>query len=86
MAKVALSADNGGNLIAKRDELLKKLRHDRIPGVRGAGITHIGGSEHLLLLVAPGYAKRMPRFFEGIPVTTKETSVAKAQSEQEYCV
>ena len=66
------------DLLAKRDGLLQVLRREGVRGVCSAGLTRSGGAEHLLLLVAPGYAARMPTSFNGTPVTVRETSVAKA--------
>ena len=69
----------GGNdhLIAKRDNLLSWLRRTGVQGVRGAGLTRAGGAEHLLLLAAHGCGSMMPREFEGVPITVRETGLAR---------
>ena len=74
----ATASGGNGNLIAKRDSLLSLLRRTGVQGVRGAGLTRAGGAEHLLLLVAPGFGPMMPRDFEGVPVTVRETGLARA--------
>lgn len=63
-------------MLAKRDGLSQYLRQIGVRGVRGVGLTRAGGSEHLLLLVAPGAEDDMPRSFGGVPVTVRV--VAKA--------
>ncbi len=78
MGVAASSSNREDGLIAKRDGLLSLLRRNRVPGVRGAGLTRTGGTEHLLLLVAPGFGPEMPRDFEGVPVTVRETGTPRA--------
>lgn len=78
MAQSNAHAPDAGSLLAKRDGLLRQLRRDGVGGVRAAGLTRTGDVEHLLLLVAPGLGASMPTDFEGVPVTIRETGVAKA--------
>jgi hypothetical protein len=73
-----IASSGTDTLIAKRDSLLAVLRRSGVQGVRGVGLTRTGGSEHLLLLVAHGFGSMMPREFEGVPVTVRETGLATA--------
>ena len=64
--------------MAKRDDLSRYLRQVGARGIRGVGLTCVGGGEHLLLLVAPGTEADMPRTFRGSPVTVRVVTKAFA--------
>lgn len=78
MGAVLGPTDSGGTIMAKRDGLSRYLRQTGALGVRGVGLTGAGGSEHLLLLVAPGTEGDMPKRFRGVPITVRVVTKAIA--------
>ena len=75
---VAAADFRDDSMLELRDNLLRHLQQAGVRGIRGAGLTNVGGVEHLLLLVDAASARGMPRVFQGVPVTVRVTGRAKA--------